>query len=465
MSLMLRLSFFSFTRRMLTARFRSFDTQFSATRRPYSNAYQKAMSTPSIRYKYIEEVEVHEDYRPGGYHSVQINNTLHNDHYRIVHKLGHGTFSTAWLALDRNSSTYVAVKVGTADADEDEVNILSRLAMADMDETMIPRVLDSFVVEGPNGSHPCLVTTPARCSLIDTKDSSESGLFQLDVARSLAVQVIKAVAHVHSRGYAHGDLHLGNLLLRLPASLNNLTIDQLYAKFGAPKLEPIVRLDGSAEPLPTGVPSHAVLPVWLGLPSDDLSLYDAKLLLSDFGVAFRPADKTKFESNAPLVVRPPESYFEPTKPLTFESDIWSLSCLIFELFAHRSLIDGIIAPQDDITAQQVHLQGIPPPEWWDKWDKRSKWFDSKGQALSNEQDIWSWDRRFKQWVQEPRKSEGMETINLEEAAALLDLLKRMLAWKPENRPQAQRILESGWVKEWALPAYNRAKRTSEVERE
>lgn len=258
---------------------------------------------------------------------------------------------------------------------------------------------------------------------------------------------------------------MGNILLRLPASLNNLTIDQLYAKFGAPKLEPIVRLDGSAEPLPTGVPSHAVLPVWLGLPSDDLSLYDAKLLLSDFDVAFRPSDKTKCESNAPLVVRPPESYFEPTKPLTFESDIWSLGCLIFELFAHRSLIDGIIAPQDDIIAQQVHLQGIPPPEWWDKWDKRSKWFDSKGQALSNERDIWSWDRRFKQWVQEPRKSEGMETINSEEAAALLDLLKRMLARKPENRPQLQQILVSGWVTKWALPANDKAERTSEVKRE
>ncbi|KAK2924899.1 hypothetical protein FoTM2_015177 [Fusarium oxysporum f. sp. vasinfectum] len=216
------------------------------------------MSTPIVRYKYIEEVEVLEDYRPGGYHPVQINDTLRHDRYQIVHKPGHGTFSTAWLALDRNSSTYVVVKVGAAYADKDEVDILSRLAMT--------------------------------------------------------------------------DLHLGNLLLRLPASLNNLSIDQLYAKFGAPKLKPIARLDG-----------------------DDISLCDAKLLLSDFGVAFRPADKTKCESNAPLVVRPPESYFEPTKPLTFESGIWSLSCLIFELFAHRSLIDGIIAPQDDITAQQVHL--------------------------------------------------------------------------------------------------------------
>ncbi|KAF5550957.1 SRPK2 bound unphosphorylated [Fusarium mexicanum] len=459
---MLRLSFISFTRRVLLAPFRSFDTRFSATHCPYSDASHITLSSPSVRYKYIEEVEVLEDYRFGGYHPVQINDTLHHDRYQIVHKLGHGTFSTAWLALDRYSSTYVAVKVGTADADKDEVDILSRVEMADTDETMIPRVLDCFIVKGPNGSHPCLVTTPARCSLIDTKDASDSGLFQLDVVRSLAVQVIKSVAHVHSRGYAHVDLHLGNLLLRLPASLNNLTIDQLYAKFSAPVLEPIVRLDGSIEPLPTGVPSHAVLPVWLGLPSDDISLCDAKLLLCDFGVAFRPEDKTKCESNAPLVVRPPESYFEPTKPLTFESDIWSLSCLIFELFAHRSLIDGIIAPQDDITAQQVHLQGIPPPEWWDKWDKRSKWFDSKGQALSNERDIWSWDRRFSQWIQEPRKSEGTETINSEEAAALLNLLKRMLAWKPENRPPAQQVLESEWVKEWALPAYNKTKTTSEV---
>ncbi|KAF5972990.1 hypothetical protein FBULB1_8510 [Fusarium bulbicola] len=302
---MLRLSFISFTPRVLLARFRSFDTRFSVTHRLYANASHKAISTPSVRYKFIEEVEFLEDYCPGGYHPVQINDILHHGRYQIVHKLGHGTFSTAWLALDRHSSTYVAVKVGTADADKDEVDILSRVAMADTDETMIPRVLDCFTVKGPNGSHPCLVTTPARCSLIDTKDASDSGLFQLDVARSLAVQVIKAVAHVHSRGYAHG------------ASLNNFTIDQLYAKFGAPILEPIVRLGGSVEPLPTGVPSHAVLPVWLGLPSDDISLCDAKLLLSDFGVAFRPEVKIKCESNAPLVVRPPESYFEPTNPLTF----------------------------------------------------------------------------------------------------------------------------------------------------
>ncbi|KAF9768819.1 hypothetical protein IL306_013833 [Fusarium sp. DS 682] len=172
------------------------------------------------------------------------------------------------------------------------------------------------------------------------------------------------------------------------ASLNNLSTEQLYEKFGAPRLEPIIPLEEPSAPLPTGVPSHAVPPVWLGIASDELPLCDAKLLLSDFGVSFRPEENTQFESNAPLVVRPPEAFFEPTKPLTLQSDIWSLGCVIFELFAHRSLIDGIIAPQDDITAQQVHLQGLPPSDWWNKRvDKRSKWFDENGRALSNDRDI------------------------------------------------------------------------------
>ncbi|KAK7423315.1 hypothetical protein QQX98_001106 [Neonectria punicea] len=171
-----------------------------------------------------------------------------------------------------------------------------------------------------------------------------------------------AVSLVHSQGYAHGDLHLGNLILRLPSSLNNLSVEQLYAKFGAPEPEPVVRLDGKVTSLASGVPSHAIPPVWLGVASDEIILDEAKLLLSDFGVAFRPLDKDRFESYTPLVIRPPEAHFEPTIPLSYASDIWSLGCTIFELLAHRSLIDGILTPQDEITAQQVHLQGSLPSE-------------------------------------------------------------------------------------------------------
>lgn len=179
-------------------------------------------------------------------------------------------------------------------------------------------------------------------------------------------------------------------------------------------------------------------------------------MLSDFGVAFRPDDKSRFESYTLLVLRPPEAFFEPSTPLTFASDIWSLGCVIFELLAHRSLIDGFLAPQDEITAQQVELQGLMPPEWWGKWEKRSKWYDEAGKPLSNASDIWTWERRFEQWVQNPRRSRDMETIGEAERDALFQLLGRMLAWRPRERPDIKEVLETDWVTRWALPAYRKA---------
>ncbi|KAH8907832.1 kinase-like protein [Coniochaeta sp. PMI_546] len=378
------------------------------------------MSTSSYEYGYIEDVERLEDYRLG------------------VHKLGHGAFSTVWLALDEPTSKYVAVKVGTADAERREVDILSQLTTgagtaacsnATEKASMIPLVLDRFSLDGPNGTHPCVVAFPARCSLMDAKEASDPRLFQLDVARSRAAQLAIALQFVHSQGYSHGDLHLGNLLLQLPSSLNDLPLEQLYAKYGAPEPQPVVPLYGKPTSV-SGVPSYV----------------------------FPPIGRV-FESHTPLVIRPPEVFFEPTTPLSLASDIWSVGCTIFELLAHRSLIDGILTLQDENTAQQVHLQGPLLSEWWDKWEQRSKWFDEAGNPISNEPDIWTWDRRFEQWIQEPRQFCSMGVVDEEERVALLELLQWMLAWRPGERPSAEHVLGTAWMKRWALPAYEQGKRT------
>lgn len=202
---MIRCSPGCFARRVAETRPYSLPSQFPRSLfRVYSHSPDTAISTPPIRYRYIPEVETIDDYRPGGYHPIQINDSLHDDRYRIVHKLGHGSFSTVWLALDQESSEYVAVKIGTADADQHEADILCQLATASIDEPSIHTVIDQFSIHGPNGTHPAFVTTPARCSLTVAKEESDSRLFQLDVARSLAAQLVTAVAHVHSHGYAHG---------------------------------------------------------------------------------------------------------------------------------------------------------------------------------------------------------------------------------------------------------------------
>ncbi|KAG8418071.1 hypothetical protein J3458_005509 [Metarhizium acridum] len=175
--------------------------------------------------------------------------------------------------------------------------------------------------------------------------------------------------------------------MELPSSLDTLSVEQLYAPYGEPEQKPVVCLDAEAASTNPGVPSYAVPSVWLGVPSNNITLGEAKLILSDFGVAFQPGGKSRFESYTPVVLRPPEAFFEPATPLTFASDIWSLGCVIFELLAHRSLIDGFLAPQDEIIAQQVELQGPMPSEWWGRWEKRPDWYNDAGRPSSNACDI------------------------------------------------------------------------------
>lgn len=41
-----------------------------------------------------------EDYRPGSYHPVHLGDLFNNGQYKIIRKLGEGSYSTVWLARD-----------------------------------------------------------------------------------------------------------------------------------------------------------------------------------------------------------------------------------------------------------------------------------------------------------------------------------------------------------------------------
>ncbi|CAG7918853.1 unnamed protein product [Penicillium olsonii] len=410
-----------------------------------------------LLYEPLEGVERLENYRPGGYHPVQIGDHFQG-RYRVVHKLGHGSYSTAWLARDERSNKYVAVKVCTANSNPKEVDIISTLtsphfpSVNDPGKLMVPSILDRFTIHGPNGIHACYVTAPARASLSGVKDGSWIRLFQLDAARSLAAQLVLAVNYVHAHGIAHGDLHLGNILLKVPPNFDQLSTRQLYEKYGTPELDPVVRLDGNS--LPPGVPSHGIVPIWLGEASEEITVSETSIFLTDFGEAFSHSKEPKYESRTPLVIRPPEARFEPNKPLSLSSDIWTLACTIWSIIAQRPLFEGFLATEDDMTCEHIDALGVLPSEWWSRWEARRLKFTEDGKPL-NRNPFRSRDDRFEDCVQQPRRDSGIPSFDAREKEAFFDMLQPMLSFRPENRPTTKQILESEWMVKWALPEYGK----------
>lgn len=133
---------------------------------------------------------------------VAIGDHLH-DRYRIVHKLGFGGYSTVWLAKDEKADRYIAIKILIADGKFRGRNMLRQLNSQNLNnrhpgKDVIRPIFDEFAIEGPNGEHQYLVTTPTYMSLSGAREASYERVFQLPVARAIIAQLVHVVAFLHA---------------------------------------------------------------------------------------------------------------------------------------------------------------------------------------------------------------------------------------------------------------------------
>lgn len=121
----------------------------------------------------IEE-ERKEDYNPEDYYPAQLGEVFH-DSYRVAVKLGYGGSSTVWLARDirrqiesqPEAERYVALKICNNDytdraSAEHELRLMKHITAMNASESspgrqFVRTLLDSFEIEGPHGTHICLV--------------------------------------------------------------------------------------------------------------------------------------------------------------------------------------------------------------------------------------------------------------------------------------------------------------------
>lgn len=247
--------------------------------------------------------------------------------------------------------------------------------------------------------------------------------------------------------------------MRLPSTFDELSISGFREKFGEPETVPVSRVDD--KPLTSNAPIHAVVPLYLGKKAQEFTLEDAHgLILSDFGEAFSPATEPRLgsEYNTPVAKRAPETLFEPHKYISYPSDIWSLGTAIWEILGMKFIFSES-ETQDEIVAQQIDVLGSSnfPEAWRKQWERPDDEGDDSHRSIPRQpngvRDTWpSLDDAFEEFVQKyRRKREAAGIFEEEEVLAILDLMRRMLRFRPEERLTIDEVLKSEWMVKWALP--------------
>lgn len=187
---------------------------------------------------------------------------------------------------------------------------------------------------------------------------------------------------------------------------------------------------------------------------DELCLRDAHVLLTDFGEAYRPLEEQRFDCRTPAHFRPPESFFRPSQPRSFPSDIWTLACSIWAIFGDFPLFNNEFLPCSDyIINRQVQLLGKLPSDWWAQWEARSSFFTEDVKSTEWMLPVFDWEFNYQQSIQARRRRYRMDLVSMEEKDALLAMLKPMLMYKPEDRVSVGDVLKSRWMADWGMPAY------------
>ncbi|SPO05738.1 uncharacterized protein DNG_08425 [Cephalotrichum gorgonifer] len=236
-----------------------------------------------------EDVERLRGYRPGGYNPIHLDNELNEGRYRVIHKLGHGTYATVWLCLDQNANepSYVAIKIFRASQGEDDRELvmaakLKEEGLGAMQHLCLPT--NQFTNQSPSGMHICLVypmlgpPVHTAASIFHREESKTRNL------QTISAHMVKALAALHSRGICHGDFHPRNILLALNG-LDGLDEKGVLSLLGEPEIaEVCIRKDSRPTPEIPYAPKYLVYPAALeDVASAAISAHAQAI---DFGQSF-----------------------------------------------------------------------------------------------------------------------------------------------------------------------------------
>lgn len=118
----------------------------------------------------------------------------------------------------------------------------------------------------------------------------------------------------------------------------------------------------------------------------------------------------------------------------------------------KTILSSFLLSEDDVTQEQVDTLGILPDEWWNKWEARSQWFMKDGSRKKGGCPK-RLEGRFESSIQNPRRKCGMEILGENESHAFKEMIRWMLSYSLDDRPTAEELLKTDWMRHWAIPNF------------
>ncbi|KAI0883989.1 kinase-like domain-containing protein [Annulohypoxylon maeteangense] len=432
-----------------------------------------------------------EAYHPGGYHPVHIGDIIQS-RYRVLRKLGYGSYSTVWLVVDHiQPNRLMALKIATASMDQGiidkEVTLHRQLAAAGTQHNGSPFLVmlqTYFQFQGPNGTHACFVLDvmgPHLTEMLHLCPEFQIGepwerRFTKQFAKKVLQDVLHGLQFLHENGVVHGDLHTGNILVNVRSiKTDEASIKNLEQSTDTIQCSSLRRLDGKTDPW---APEYLIQPE----PLYEYTSLDLEPLakITDLGSAFLE-DYPPAETVTAVAFRAPELIFG--RPFGKGIDIWSFGCLLFELLTGSSLF--CVSPlggdkldesiNDEHLIQFFDLLGPLPETLFSRWRRRWEYFDQEGKRLypvnhadegsddldmadtasddAETSELGSFDSTETAFLAPAFGYDALEKrfrdkktndIDEKEETQLLQLMHWVLQYDPAQRPSPTEILEHPW---------------------
>ncbi|EDR15940.1 uncharacterized protein LACBIDRAFT_321041 [Laccaria bicolor S238N-H82] len=397
----------------------------------------------SLHWGVDEDVEEISRYTYGGYHPIQLGDVLpppadtepsNSRKYRILSKLGHGSFSTVWLASAQHHSAsgrYFAIKVCVANADPQRELDVFRLLSSDEGRHVL-RLHDSFTIDGPNGTHAVHAFNVLGSFHIVARLARPHWN-----PRDLCRQIAQGLAFLHRHGVVHGDLHMGNIGVSMP-QLDDIIEEDLIDRFDPPECTIVFPRQTPARP--ESLPPYLVPPTHISelllKPTAELHIE-----LLDLGNAIIVGSSSAPPACTPAAVCAPEIMFEQvttsvvTQSATTASDIWALACIMYEIVFNVVLFH--LASHDDyLLGKMAAVCGKVPPSWRSFWDSNEH---LRKLDISQEAADQKWQRKI-----DNSSARKGGALSREDFVIFCDLLQRMLKIDPSDRLTIEEVLAHPW---------------------